>query len=103
MTKGHPLKGCLFYFPNFFSLIEFFYIWKYENHPRGNSLTVAWPGTARGPAIWQMGKNPRGNSLTVAKAAVPPRTPPYRPRKKNIACLRNDIKYTTGLSCNVLE
>lgn len=45
MTKGHPLKGCLFYFPNFFSLIEFFYIWKYENHPRGNSLTVAWPDT----------------------------------------------------------
>ena len=51
MTKGHPLKGCLFYFPNFFSLIEFFYIWKYENHPRGNSLTVA-------------------------KAACPPHTPP---------------------------
>ena len=60
MTKGHPLKGCLFYFPNFFSLIEFFYIWKYENYPRGNSLTVAWPGTARGPAIWQMGKKSEG-------------------------------------------
>ena len=60
MTKGHPLKGCLFYFPNFFSLIEFFYIWKYENHPRGNSLIVAWPGTARGPAIWQMGKKSEG-------------------------------------------
>lgn len=44
-----------------------------------------------------------GEPLTVTKAAVPPRTPPYRPRKKNIACLRNDIKYTTGLSCNVLE
>ena len=54
-SLGHPLKGCLFYFPNFFSLIEFFYIWKYENHPRGNSLTVA-------------------------KAAVPPRAPPCRPR-----------------------
>ena len=25
---------------------------------------------------------PEGEPLTVAKAAVPPRTPPYRPRKK---------------------
>lgn len=107
MTKGHPLKGCLFYFPNFFSLIEFFYIWKYENHPRGNSLTVAWPGTARDPAIWQMGKNPRGNSLTVAKAAVPPRTPPYRPRKNlmfKIIILSKEIDvFFTGICGNMVE
>ena len=63
----------------------------------GEPLKLQYPrGTAQ-VAI------PEGEPLTVAKAAVPPRTPPYRPRKKNIACLRNDIKYTTGLSCNVLE
>ena len=28
MKKGHPLKGCLFYFPNFFSLIEFWQMGK---------------------------------------------------------------------------
>lgn len=72
MTKGHPLKGCLFYFPNFFSLIEFFYIWKYENHPRGNSLTVAWPGTARGPAIWQMGKKIRGGTRSQLRRPLFP-------------------------------
>lgn len=60
MTKGHPLKGCLFYFPNFFSLIYFFVFGKREKNPRGNSLIVAWPGTARGPAIWQMGKKSEG-------------------------------------------
>lgn len=72
MTKGHPLKGCLFYFPNFFSLIEFFYIWKYENHPRGNSLTVAWPGTARGPAIWQMGKKSEGGTRSQLRRPLFP-------------------------------
>lgn len=71
MTKGHPLKGCLFYFPNFFSLIEFFYIWKYENHPRGNSLTVAWPGTARSPAIWQIG-NVRGGTRSQLRRPLFP-------------------------------
>ena len=35
MTKGHPLKGCLFYFPNFFSLIEFFYIWQMGKKSEG--------------------------------------------------------------------
>lgn len=82
MTKGHPLKGCLFYFPNFFSLIEFFYIWKYENHPRGNSLTVA-------------------------KAAVPPRTPPYRPRKNlmfKIIILSKEIDvFFTEICDNMVE
>ena len=96
-----------FYVSEIFSLIYFFIFGKYENHPRGNSLTVAGPGTARGPSFdkwekirggtrsqlhgrvlpgvpsfdkWE--KNPRGNSLTVAKAAVPPRAPPCRPRGK---------------------
>ena len=83
MTKGHPLKGCLFYFPNFFSLIEFFYIWKYENYPRGNSLTVAWPGTARGPAIWQMGKKSEGELAHSCEGRCSPSDSPLSATLKN--------------------
>ena len=77
MTKGHPLKGCLFYFPNFFSLIYFFIFGKYENHPRGNSFTVAWPGTARGPAIWQMGKKSEGELAHSCEGRCSPSGSPF--------------------------
>lgn len=35
MTKGHPLKGCLFYFPNLFLIIIIFYICKYKEISEG--------------------------------------------------------------------
>lgn len=80
MTKGHPLKGCLFYFPNFFSLIEFFIFGNMKTIRGGTRSQLhgrVLPGV---PLFGKWEKNPRGNSLTVAKAAVPPRTPPCRPR-----------------------
>ena len=72
MTKGHPLKGCLFYFPNFFSLIEFFYIWKYENHPRGNSLTVAKAGYCPGSRYLANGKKIRGGTRSQLRRPLFP-------------------------------
>ena len=41
-------------------------------NPRGNSLTVAWPGTARGPAIWQMGKKSEGGTRSQLRRPLFP-------------------------------
>ena len=58
--------------------------------------------------IWQSGKTLcEGRALTVAKAAVPPRTPPYRPRKNlmfKIIILSKEIDvFFTEICDNMVE
>ena len=52
-------------------------------NPRGNSLTVAWPGTARGPAIWQMGKKSEGELAHSCEGRCSPSDSPLSATLKN--------------------
>ena len=72
-----------FYVSEIFSLIYFFIFGKWEKNPRGNSLTGAWPGTARSPAIWQMGKKSEGELAHCCEGRCSPSDSPLSATLKN--------------------
>lgn len=71
MTKGHPLKGCLFYFPNFFSLIEFF-IFGNMKTIRGELAHSCMAGYCPGSRYLANGKKIRGGTRSQLRRPLFP-------------------------------